>query len=584
MKRWICCGNIATVNDGSDLHAVLSGERTRPACWFGRLAETIFLFAKFAKAGRLRQHASRVRSPDSPDPPMTSALEKLGLTDDNAGVFDGEWRGGGGKIDKISPINGQKLASVRTASADDYDTAVSRAHEAFLKWRTTPGPVRGDTVRRLGNALRDFKHDLGQLVTLETGKIIAEGEGEVQEMIDICDFAVGQSRMLYGLTIQSERPSHRLMEQWHPLGVVAVISAFNFPVAVWSWNAALAAVCGDATVWKASEKTPLTAIAVTKIAERVCRETGADPAIFTLLMGDRKTVGQRLSADRRIPLISATGSVQMGLHVAQTVHGRLGKTIMELGGNNALIVAPSADLEMATQSIFFGAVGTAGQRCTSTRRVILHESVADKVRTKLLGAYKSLRIGNPLDRETLMGPLIDKSAVEMVQQSIQRLKDEGGEILYGGERLEGGQYEGGCYMTPCLANANPGFEIVCHETFGPLLYLLTYRDFDEAIAIQNGVPQGLTSAIFTNDVREAEKFLSAVGSDCGIANVNTGTSGAEIGGAFGGEKETGGGRESGSDSWKMYMRRQTNTINFSTELPLAQGIQFGSPDEGSATA
>ena len=515
---------------------------------------------------------------------MQDVLSKLGLTEDNAGVFDGEWRGGGAKIDKISPINGQKLASVRTASADDYNMAISRAYEAFLKWRRTPGPVRGDTVRRLGNALRDFKHDLGQLVTLETGKIIAEGEGEVQEMIDICDFAVGQSRMLYGLTIQSERPSHRLMEQWHPLGVVAVISAFNFPVAVWSWNATLAAVCGDATVWKASEKTPLTAIAVTKIAERVCRETGADPAIFTLLMGDRKTVGQKLSADLRIPLISATGSVQMGLSVAQTVHGRLGKTIMELGGNNALIVAPSADLEMATQSIFFGAVGTAGQRCTSTRRVILHESIADKVRSKLLAAYEGLRIGNPLDRETLMGPLIDKSAVEMVQQSIQRLKDEGGEILYGGERLDGAQYSGGCYMTPCLANARPDFKIVCHETFGPLLYLLTYRQFDEAIAIQNGVPQGLTSAIFTNDVREAEKFVSAIGSDCGIANVNTGTSGAEIGGAFGGEKETGGGRESGSDSWKMYMRRQTNTINFSSELPLAQGIEFGSPDEGSATA
>jgi len=303
-----------------------------------------------------------------------------------------------------------------------------------------------------------------------------------------------------------------------------------------------------------------------------------------LLMGDRKTVGQKLSADRRIPLISATGSVQMGLNVAQTVHGRLGKTIMELGGNNALIVAPSADIEMATQSIFFGAVGTSGQRCTSTRRVILHESIADKVRSNLLAAYKSLRIGNPLDRETLMGPLIDKGAVEMVQQSIERLKDEGGEILYGGDRLDGAQYSAGCYMTPCLANAKPDFKIVCHETFGPLLYLLTYRDFDEAIAIQNGVPQGLTSAIFTNDVREAEKFLSAVGSDCGIANVNTGTSGAEIGGAFGGEKETGGGRESGSDSWKMYMRRQTNTINFSTELPLAQGIEFGSPDEGSATA
>jgi len=515
---------------------------------------------------------------------MQSVLEKLGLTDDNAGVFDGEWRGNGAKIDKISPINGQKLASVHTASADDYDTAISRAHEAFLKWRTTPGPVRGDTVRRLGNALRELKHELGQLVTLETGKIVAEGEGEIQEMIDICDFAVGQSRMLYGLTIQSERPSHRLMEQWHPLGVVAVISAFNFPVAVWSWNAALAAVCGDATVWKASEKTPLTAIAVTKIAERVCRETGTNPAIFTLLMGDRKTVGQKLSADRRIPLISATGSVQMGLNVAQTVHGRLGKTIMELGGNNALIVAPSADLEMATQSIFFGAVGTAGQRCTSTRRVILHESIADKVRAKLLSAYKTLRIGNPLDRQTLMGPLIDKSAVDMVQHSIQRLKDEGGEVLCGGERLEGAQYSGDCYMTPCLANAKPDFKIVCHETFGPLLYLLTYRDFDEAIAIQNGVPQGLTSSIFTNDVREAEKFLSAVGSDCGIANVNTGTSGAEIGGAFGGEKETGGGRESGSDSWKMYMRRQTNTINFSSDLPLAQGIEFGTPDEGSATA
>src|SRR5947199_5400844 len=515
---------------------------------------------------------------------MQPVLEKLGLTEVNEGVFDGEWRGGAAKIDKMSPIDGRRIASVRTASDDDYNKAIARAQEAFLKWRTTPGPVRGDTIRRLGNAVRDVKHALGQLVTLETGKIIAEGEGEVQEMIDICDFAVGQSRMLYGLTIQSEQPSHRLMEQWHPLGVVAVISAFNFPVAVWSWNAALAAVCGDATVWKASEKTPLTAIAVTTIAERVCRDTGADPAIFTLLMGDRKTVGQKLSADPRIPLISPTGSVQMGLSVAQTVHGRLGKTIMELGGNNALIVAPSADIEMATQSIFFGAVGTSGQRCTSTRRVILHESIADKVRSKLLAAYKSLRIGNPLDRETLMGPLIDKSAVEMVQQSIQRLKDEGGEILYGGERLDGAQYSGGCYMAPCLANAKPDFKIVCHETFGPLLYLLTYRQFDEAIAIQNGVPQGLTSAIFTNDVREAEKFLSAVGSDCGIANVNTGTSGAEIGGAFGGEKETGGGRESGSDSWKMYMRRQTNTINFSHELPLAQGIEFGSPDEGSATA
>jgi aldehyde dehydrogenase (NAD+) len=515
---------------------------------------------------------------------MQSILNKLGLSDDNPGAFAGEWRGGGDVIEKISPIDGKLLARVRSASAEDYEWAVGRAHEAFLKWRVTPGPVRGETVRQLGNALRAAKSDLGTLVTLETGKIIAEGGGEVQEMIDICDFAVGQSRMLYGLTIQSERPSHRLMEQWHPLGVVAVISAFNFPVAVWSWNAALAAVCGDATVWKASEKTPLTAIAVTKIAERVCRETGADPAIFTLLMGDRKTVGQRLAADRRIPLISATGSVPMGLSVAQTVHGRLGKTIMELGGNNALIVAPSADIEMATQSIFFGAVGTAGQRCTSTRRVILHESVADKVRKKLLAAYKTMLIGNPLNKKTVMGPLIDKHAVDMVQHSIQRLKDEGGEVLYGGERLGDDEFPGGCYMKPCLASGKPDFEIVQHETFGPLLYLMTYRDFDEALAIHNNVPQGLTSAIFTNDVREAEKFLSAVGSDCGIANVNTGTSGAEIGGAFGGEKETGGGRESGSDSWKSYMRRQTNTINFSTELPLAQGIQFGTPDAGSATA
>src|SRR5450631_229866 len=513
---------------------------------------------------------------------MHSILNKLGISDENPGAFAGEWRGGGNVIEKISPVDGKVLARVHSASDEDYETAVTRAQEAFLKWRQVPGPVRGETVRRLGNALREFKHELGQLVTLESGKILAEGEGEVQEMIDICDFAVGQSRMLYGLTIQSERPSHRLMEQWHPLGVVAVISAFNFPVAVWSWNAALAAVCGDATVWKASEKTPLTAIAVTRIAERVCRETGADPAIFTLLMGDRKAVGQRLTVDRRIPLISATGSTQMGINVAQTVHGRLGKTIMELGGNNALIVAPSADIEMATQSIFFGAVGTAGQRCTSTRRVILHESVAEIVRKKLLAAYKSMPIGNPLDRKTLMGPLIDKNAVDVVQHSIQRLKEEGGEVLYGGERLDGANFPGGCYMKPCLAVAKPDFEIVQHETFGPLLYLMTYREFDDAIAMHNNVPQGLSSAIFTNDMREAEKFLSAVGSDCGIANVNTGTSGAEIGGAFGGEKNTGGGRESGSDSWKSYMRRQTNTINFSTELPLAQGIQFGTDDAGSA--
>src|SRR3954469_11371870 len=514
---------------------------------------------------------------------MKTPLEKLGLTDENAGVFDGAWRGGGATIDKISPIDGRRLAGVRTAADDDYNNAIERAHEAFLKWRVTPGPVRGETVRRLGNALRELKHELGQLVTLETGKIIAEGEGEVQEMIDICDLAVGQSRMLYGLTIQSERPMHRLMEQWHPLGLVAIISAFNFPVAVWSWNAALAAVCGDATIWKPSEKTPLTAVAVIKIAERVCRETGADPAIFCLLIGDGPSIGKKLATDRRIPLVSATGSTRMGFEVAKEGHGRLGRTVMELGGNNALIVAPTADLDMATNSIFFGAVGTAGQRCTSTRRIIVHESVADDVRNRLLAAYKSVNIGNPLNRETLMGPLIDRAFAENVQRSIGKVKSEGGEILYGGEKLDDEKFPGGCYMKPCLATAKPNFEIVQEETFGPLGCLMTYRDFDEAIAIHNGVTQGLSSSIFTNDMREAEKFLSAAGSDCGIANVNTGTSGAEIGGAFGGEKNTGGGRESGSDSWKSYMRRQTNTINFSTELPLAQGITFGDA-AGSATA
>ncbi|HET7511798.1 MAG TPA: aldehyde dehydrogenase family protein, partial [Chthoniobacterales bacterium] len=366
---------------------------------------------------------------------MHSILKNLGLTDENLGAFSGEWHGSGEVHEKISPVDGKSLGKFRTASAEDYEKVVGRAHQAFLKWRATPGPVRGETVRQLGNALREHKDDLGALVSLEAGKILAEGKGEVQEMIDICDFAVGQSRMLYGLTIQSERPRHRLMEQWHPLGLVGVISAFNFPVAVWSWNAALAAVCGDATIWKPSEKTPLSAIAVTKIAERVCRNTGADPAIFSLLIGDRKHVGEKLAADKRIPLVSATGSVRMGIEVAKTVHGRLGRTIMELGGNNALIVCPSADLEMATQSIFFGAVGTAGQRCTSTRRVIMHESIADKVRAKLLKAYKSVPIGNPLDEKTLMGPLIDSHAVDNVLTAIERLKKEGGEVLYGGERL-----------------------------------------------------------------------------------------------------------------------------------------------------
>jgi aldehyde dehydrogenase (NAD+) len=514
---------------------------------------------------------------------MRSVLEKLGIEAENAGAFDGEWRGGGKVFEKRSPIDGSLLARVREASREDYEQVVTRAQEAFLKWRVTPAPVRGETVRQLGNALREAKSDLGKLVTMEMGKIIAEGEGEVQEMIDICDFAVGQSRMLYGLTIQSERPSHRLMEQWHPLGVVAVISAFNFPVAVWSWNSTLAAVCGDATIWKPSEKTPLTAIAVTKIAERVCRNTGADPAIFSLLIGDRHSVGEPLAADRRIPLVSATGSTAMGVNVAKAVHGRLGKTILELGGNNALIVSKSADIDMAAHSIFFGAVGTAGQRCTSTRRVIAHESIADRLRDQLLGAYRSMRIGNPLDRATTVGPMVDPHAVDAVQESIGKMKSQGGEIVWGGEKLTGGEYLGGAYMRPAIAGISHDAEIVKHETFGPLLYLMTYRDFDEALAMHNDVPQGLSSGIFTNDMREAEKFTSAVGSDCGIANVNAGTSGAEIGGAFGGEKETGGGRESGSDSWKAYMRRQTNTINFSTELPLAQGIQFGA-GEGSATA
>ncbi len=388
---------------------------------------------------------------------MQAVLEKLGIAEENPGAFDGEWRGSGAVIEKISPIDGKPLARVRSASDEDYERVVSRAQEAFLKWRAMPGPVRGETVRQLGNALREAKSDLGKLVTMEMGKIIAEGEGEVQEMIDICDFAVGQSRMLYGLTIQSERASHRLMEQWHPLGLIGIISAFNFPVAVWSWNAALAAVCGDATIWKPSEKTPLTAIAVIKIAERVCRSTGADPAIFSLLIGDGPSVGQKLAADRRVPLVSATGSTRMGFEVGKTVHGRLGKSILELGGNNALVVSPTADLEMAANSIFFGAVGTSGQRCTSTRRVIAHESIAEKLREQLLGAYKSVRIGNPLDRNTLMGPLIDSTSVENVQQSIGQVKSEGGEILYGGEKLNGGEYAGGCYMKPCLATARHEF-------------------------------------------------------------------------------------------------------------------------------
>ena len=503
---------------------------------------------------------------------MEGWLKKLGVRATNDGVFDGEWHASGSVTDSISPIDGCVIARVREAGPGDYERAVLRAQEAFLKWRSTPAPIRGETIRRLGNELRAVKADLGKLVSLEMGKIIAEGEGEVQEMIDICDFAVGLSRQLHGLTIASERPSHRLMEPWHPLGLVGIISAFNFPVAVWAWNSALAAVCGDACVWKPSNKTPLCAIAVTRLAERVCRETGADPAIFTLLCGDVANVGAPLAADPRVSLVSATGSCAMGKKVAAVVHARFGKTILELGGNNAVIVTPSADLDMALRAIVFGAVGTAGQRCTSTRRVIVHESIAKKLRASLLKAYASVRIGNPLNRDTVMGPLIDCRAVEALLVAKERVKREGGRILYGGEPLK---LPGDCYVTPCLAQAHNDFAIVQEETFAPILYLMTYKKFSDAIAMQNGVPQGLSSGIFTNDFREAEEFLSARGSDCGIANVNAGTSGAEIGGAFGGEKDTGGGRESGSDAWKNYMRRQTNTINFSRDLPLAQGIQFG---------
>jgi aldehyde dehydrogenase (NAD+) len=442
-------------------------------------------------------------------------------------------------------------------------------------WREVPAPKRGEVVRRYAETLRAHKAELGRLVTLETGKIVAEGEGEVQEMIDICDFAVGLSRQLHGLTIASERPGHRMMEQWHPLGVVAIISAFNFPVAVWSWNSALAAVCGDATVWKPSEKTPLTAVACVKLAERVCREAGVDPAIFSLVCGDAANVGEPLVADKRIALVSATGSTRMGRRVAEMVAKRVGRTLLELGGNNAIIVAPSADLKLALRGILFGSVGTAGQRCTTTRRLIVHESIYTKLTRMLEAAYAQVTIGNPLDPATLMGPLIDIAAVEGYTAAIAAAKQHGGRVLCGGKRLTGAAHASGLYVAPTIIEAENTWAIVQHETFAPILYVMPYHTFDEAIALQNAVPQGLSSALFTNDVREAELFVSARGSDCGIANVNLGTSGAEIGGAFGGEKETGGGRESGSDAWKNYMRRQTNTVNFSRDLPLAQGITFG---------
>ena len=540
---------------------------------------------------------------------MSDFLKTLGIEDENLGGFHGEWIGSGPKLDVISPIDGKRIASVTQVTEGEYDRIVDRAHAAFLTWRTLPAPQRGEVVRQFGDKLRTVKHELGQLVTLEMGKILAEGEGEVQEMIDICDFACGLSRQLYGLTMHSERPQHRMYEQWHPLGVIGVISAFNFPVAVWSWNATIAAACGDSTLWKPASKTPLTAIACIKLAADVCRANGVDPAIFSLVVGKGATVGEKLLHDRRIPLVSATGSCAMGYRVGEVVGKRLGRTILELGGNNAIIVTPSADLDMAMRAILFGAVGTAGQRCTSTRRIIVHESIKQELVSRLTKAYESIPIGDPLQEGTLMGPLVTHDAVETMQTAIGRIKKEGGRILRGGEKLDSPDYPGGHYVKPCIAEAKNEFQIVQEETFAPILYIIGYGkrragvdkggagvdkggvgvdkggvgvspadavgDIDDAIRLHNAVPQGLSSSIFTTHVLEAERFLAHTGSDCGIANVNLGTSGAEIGGAFGGEKETGGGRESGSDSWKAYMRRQTNTINWGTELPLAQGIKFG---------
>jgi aldehyde dehydrogenase (NAD+) len=501
---------------------------------------------------------------------VRAIFPKLGLSSKtiNPGVFAGSWDGTGELLEKHSPIDGSLLGRVRQASADDYEKAVAAAHAAFLEWRDLPAPKRGEVVRCYGNALRGLKKELGLLVSLEAGKIIAEGEGEVQEMIDICDFATGLSRQLHGLTIASERPGHRMMEQWQPLGVVGIISAFNFPVAVWAWNSALAAVCGDSTIWKPSEKTPLTAIACIKLAEKVCRECGVNPAIFSLVIGDGPTVGELLSNDRRVPLVSATGSTRMGRRVGEVVAKRFGRSLLELGGNNAIIVTPSADLKLARRAVLFGAVGTAGQRCTSTRRIFVHEAIRKKFTASLVSAYKSLPIGSPLEPGTLVGPLIDEAAVQAMQDALTHLGLHGGKVLCGGGRRKG------TYVTPCIAEAKNEWPVVQHETFAPILYVMGYTKLDEAIAMQNAVPQGLSSAIFTTDLREAEQFLAARGSDCGIANVNIGTSGAEIGGAFGGEKETGGGRESGSDAWKAYMRRQTVTVNYSNDLPLAQGIKF----------
>lgn len=509
-------------------------------------------------------------------PNISSILAQLSISSFNPAYSTGsKWShaADGAHIHSLSPVDGEKIASVFAASIKEYDHIISTAQEAYRYWSRVPAPKRGEIVRQFGDALRKQKTALGTLVSYEMGKSLQEGLGEVQEMIDICDFAVGLSRQLYGLTMHSERPSHRMYEQWHPLGVVGIISAFNFPVAVWSWNAALAWVCGNVCVWKPSEKTPITAIACQRIVEEVFAANDIPEGVSNLIIGDRE-IGQLLSNDTRVPLISATGSTRMGKAVAMAVANRLGKTILELGGNNAIIISKDADLDMSLIGAVFGAVGTAGQRCTTTRRLIIHESVYEIFKAKLVKAYSQLRIGNPLDQNNHVGPLIDKDAVAGYLAAIEKCKAEGGRFAVEGGVLKGEEYCSGCYVKPCIAEVENHYEIVQHETFAPILYLIKYNDLEEAIALQNAVPQGLSSAIMTLNLREAELFLSAQGADCGIANVNIGTSGAEIGGAFGGEKETGGGRESGSDAWKAYMRRQTNTINYSDTLPLAQGIKF----------
>ncbi|WP_421808492.1 aldehyde dehydrogenase family protein [Flagellimonas sp.] len=506
---------------------------------------------------------------------IEEALKELGLNEINNGTSTGkEWFSNGEVIESYSPVDGALIGKVKATTREDYEKVITTAEEGFKKWRTMPAPQRGEVVRQFNDELRRLKEPLGKLVSYEMGKSYQEGLGEVQEMIDICDFAVGLSRQLHGLTMHSERPGHRMYEQYHPLGVVGIISAFNFPVAVWSWNTALAWVCGDACIWKGSEKTPMTSVACQNIAARIFTKNGVPEGISCLITGDYH-VGEFMTKDERVPLISATGSTRMGKIVAQTVAGRLGKTLLELGGNNAIIVTPDANIKNTVIGAVFGAVGTCGQRCTSTRRLIVHEDVYDKVKNAIVDAYKQIRIGNPLDENNHVGPLIDKDAVNNYLNALEKVKAEGGNILVEGGVLEGEGYESGCYVKPAIAEAENHFEIVQHETFGPVLYIMKYSgDLQNALDMQNGVRQGLSSAIMTNNLREAERFLSVEGSDCGIANVNIGTSGAEIGGAFGGEKETGGGRESGSDAWKIYMRRQTNTINYTTELPLAQGIKF----------